>query len=128
MTDRISGGCLCGRVRIAVSGEPYRVGVCHCLDCRKHSGAPFQTVAIFPEDAVSIAGEASCFEGRYFCPTCGSRVLGKGDGVPGLMLVCAGTLDDPALFEPTADIFTRAAPYWDMMDPVIAKWPQAPED
>ena len=31
-----TGGCLCGSVRIVASGRPYRVGVCHCLDCRKH--------------------------------------------------------------------------------------------
>lgn len=33
--ERFTGGCLCGSVRIVVSGRPYRVGVCHCLDCRK---------------------------------------------------------------------------------------------
>ena len=37
--DRFTGGCLCGDVRIVASGLPYRVGVCHCLDCRKHHGA-----------------------------------------------------------------------------------------
>jgi hypothetical protein len=34
--NRITGGCLCGNVRIEASGLPYRVGLCHCLDCRKH--------------------------------------------------------------------------------------------
>jgi hypothetical protein len=48
--------------------------------------------------------------------------------VQGLLLVAAGTLDEPTLFEPQADIYTRAAPYWDMMDPVIEKWPANPPD
>ena len=39
--DRVTGGCLCGDVRIVASGRPYRVGLCHCLDCRKHHGALF---------------------------------------------------------------------------------------
>ncbi len=46
--DRVTGGCLCGNVRIVAQGAPYRVGLCHCLDCRKHhKGAS----AMFPQDA-----------------------------------------------------------------------------
>jgi hypothetical protein len=44
--ERFTGGCLCGSVRIVASGRPYRVGVCHCLDCRKHHGALFHASAI----------------------------------------------------------------------------------
>jgi len=51
--ERFTGGCLCGSVRIVASGRPYRVGVCHCLDCRKHHGALFHASAIFPQDAVT---------------------------------------------------------------------------
>lgn len=43
-----TGSCLCGKVRFSVSGEPARVGICHCLDCRKHHGALFYAAAIFP--------------------------------------------------------------------------------
>ena len=39
-----TGGCLCGEVRIVATGEPYRVGLCHCLDCRKNSGSLFQAL------------------------------------------------------------------------------------
>ena len=55
--DRFTGGCLCGNVRIVASGLPYRVGLCHCLDCRKHHGALFHASAGFPQDAVTIDGE-----------------------------------------------------------------------
>ena len=50
--DRFTGGCLCGDVRIVAIGRPYRVGLCHCLDCRKHHGALFAASAIFPKAAV----------------------------------------------------------------------------
>jgi len=52
--DRFTGGCLCGNVRLVASGRPYRVGICHCLDCRKHHGALFHSSAVFPEHAVTI--------------------------------------------------------------------------
>ncbi len=41
------GGCACGKVSIEARGEPYRVGVCHCLTCRKLHGAPFSFYAVF---------------------------------------------------------------------------------
>ena len=52
--NRFTGGCLCGNVRFVASGLPYRVGLCHCLDCRKHHGALFHASAVFPQDAVTI--------------------------------------------------------------------------
>jgi hypothetical protein len=73
--DRFTGGCLCGNVRIVASGRPYRVGLCHCLDCRKHHGALFHASAVFPEGAVSIDGETRGYAGRFFCPRCGSSVF-----------------------------------------------------
>lgn len=74
--DRFTAGCLCGDVRIVMSGQPYRVGLCHCLDCRKHHGALFHASAVFPEAAVTVEGETREYKGRFFCPRCGSSVFG----------------------------------------------------
>ncbi|MBY3250233.1 hypothetical protein HFO14_18530 [Rhizobium laguerreae] len=41
----LSGKCLCGQVRISVRGEPLRVGICHCTDCRRESGSAFTSMA-----------------------------------------------------------------------------------
>lgn len=68
--DKFTGGCRCGNVRIVASGRPYRVGLCHCLDCRKHHGALFHASAIFPQESVKIEGETRDYAGRYFCPRC----------------------------------------------------------
>ena len=90
--DRFTGGCLCGNVRIVASGRPYRVGLCHCLDCRKHHGALFHASAIFPQDAVTIEGETRDYAGRFFCPRCGSSVFATtADEVE----VYLGSLDAP---------------------------------
>src|ERR1700752_253014 len=78
--DRFTGGCLCGNVRIVASGLPYRVGLCHCLDCRKHHGALFHASAVFPQDAVTIDGETREYLGRFFCPRCGSAVFARTGG------------------------------------------------
>ena len=70
-----TGGCLCGAVRIEISAAPYRVGICHCLDCRKRQGAIFHTFAVFPMDAVTVTGETRAFKNRNFCPTCGAPLF-----------------------------------------------------
>ena len=57
--NTVFGGCLCGAVRLRAEGEPLRVGVCHCMDCRKHHGALFHASAIFPGVAVQVTGQVA---------------------------------------------------------------------
>jgi hypothetical protein len=107
--DQITGGCLCGNVRITASGPPYRVGLCHCLDCRKHHGALFFAAAIFPQDAVMIEGETHDYRGRHFCPRCGSSVFAHvGDEIE----VHLGALDAPDQYMPTYEIWTVRREAW----------------
>ena len=107
--DKVTGGCLCGDVRVEAAGQPYRVGVCHCLDCRKHHGALFFAAAIFPEDAVTIEGETNQYKGRHFCPRCGGSVFSRfGDEVE----VHLGTLDAPDQFVPTYECWTIRRESW----------------
>ena len=104
-----TGGCLCGAVRFEARAEPYRVGICHCLDCRKHSGSVFGAFAIFPAEAVTISGDAAAYRGRYFCPSCGSSIFGRsGDEVE----VCLGSLDSPNQLRPTYESWMRRREDW----------------
>jgi hypothetical protein len=107
--DRFTGGCLCGSVRIAASGRPYRVGICHCLDCRKHHGALFLATAIFPQDAVRIEGETRDYRGRFFCPSCGSSVFSRSEDE---IEVHLGSLDAPNQLQPTYELWTVRRESW----------------
>lgn len=107
--DSYAGGCLCGKVRFKASGPPYRVGLCHCLDCRKHHGALFHASAIFPESAVSIEGETGSYAGRHFCPHCGSSVYARsGDEIE----INLGSLDEIDQFVPTYELWTTRRESW----------------
>ncbi|SFH85410.1 GFA family protein [Albimonas pacifica] len=118
MTD-IEGGCLCGDVRIAASGAPLRVGLCHCLDCRKHHGAAFFAAAIFPAAAVAVSGETNAFRGRRFCPRCGSSVFSvSGDEVE----LHLGALDEPSRFAPTYELWTCRREGWLPEFPGLARF------
>jgi hypothetical protein len=107
--NTFTGGCLCGDVRFQASGEPYRVGLCHCLDCRKVHGALFHASAIFPEDAVTISGETHDYQGRHFCPRCGSSVFNRsGDEVE----VNLGALDASDQLKPTYESWIVRRESW----------------
>ncbi len=117
--NTFTGGCLCGRVRFVASGAPYRVGVCHCHDCRKHHGALFHASAIFPQDAVVIEGETREYEGRFFCPHCGSSVLSRSaDEIE----VNLGSLDETDQLRPTYELFTSRRESWLPPFPVKKKF------
>jgi hypothetical protein len=107
--ERYTGGCLCGSVRIVASGPPYRVGLCHCLDCRKHHGALFSASAIFPEDAVTVTGETRDYDGRHFCPRCGSSVFARTDDE---IEVHLGSLDAPDQLVPAYEGWTVRRESW----------------
>lgn len=107
--EQVTGGCLCGAVRIVAAGQPYRVGLCHCLDCRKHHGALFHAAAVFPAEAVTVTGETRDFAGRFFCPRCGSSVFARTGDECELSL---GALDAPDLFKPSYELWTVRRESW----------------
>lgn len=106
---QVRGGCLCGKVRFFATGDPYRVGICHCLDCRKHHGALFHASVIYPENAVVIEGETKDYAGRHFCPTCGSPVFGRSGDEVELNL---GSFDAPDQFQPTYELWIIRRESW----------------
>lgn len=108
-TASYTAGCLCGDVRLVATGAPYRVGVCHCLDCRKHHGALFNASAIFAREAVAVTGATRDYAGRHFCPRCGSSVFARsGDEVE----VHLGAFDTPDAFIPTYELWTIRRESW----------------
>jgi hypothetical protein len=109
MDERI-GGCSCGRVRYQVSGEPTRIGICHCTLCRHESGSMFTTFGIWPRSAFQSNGEVHTWEGRSFCPECGSRLFALSDEEVEIKL---GTLDDaPTGLSPQYELWIGRRERW----------------
>lgn len=119
--EDLTGGCLCGAVRFVAAGRPYRVGICHCLDCRKHHGALFHASAIFPQAAVTIAGETGEYAGRHFCPRCGSSVFSQSGDEIELNL---GSLDAPDRLQPTYELWTIRREAWLPPFPLAHRYPR----
>ena len=107
--DHFSGGCVCGKVRFVATGRPLRVGICHCLDCRKHHGSLFYASAVFSQDAVTIDGAPQDHAGRFFCSCCGSSVFAQSDDE---IEVHLGSLDAPDQLTPTYESWTIRRESW----------------
>jgi len=102
--------CGCGRLSATVRGEPMEVYACSCLDCQRYSGSSFTYCALYPENAVAIAGDSKTWRhlgdsGRWvesgFCPTCGVSVIFRMQAVPNVVGVSAGCFADPHFGKPT---------------------------
>jgi len=80
MPKEREGGCACGAVRYRVRGEPTRVGICHCTDCRRDTGSAFMAFAVYPSRVFESVGETRHFRNRHFCPSCGSGLFSYEEG------------------------------------------------
>jgi len=111
-----TGGCACGQVRFEARGEPYRVGVCHCMTCRKALGAPFNFYVVFPTESVTVSGDVQVFNSseqgrRYSCQDCGSPIYSHYDK-PDEIDLYGGSFDEPGLWQPTYELWTRRREPW----------------
>jgi hypothetical protein len=57
----LTGGCLCGRVRYTLSGEPAFTALCHCRNCQRYTGSSFEAVVVYPSTSLSLHGELKTY-------------------------------------------------------------------
>jgi len=121
-----TASCRCGQLRVRVSGDPVRVSVCHCLNCKKRSGSAFAVQARWPSAQVKIDGQSKTFvkvadSGNratfHFCPECGSDVYYEIDGkfddkFNDLIAVPLGALDDPFFLQPAFSVWENRKHDW----------------
>ena len=117
----MTGGYKCGSVRYECSPEPVLIFNCHCGDCQHFSGAPCTTAVIVPEDELVVEGNLTGFKTvgdkggfvhRFFCPTCGTPVMVKPEGLLGMKAIKASSLDDSSWVKPQMDIFLKSKQPW----------------
>ena len=125
MTER-TASCRCGQLRAAVTGEPVRVSVCHCLNCKKRSGSAFAAQARWPKAQATIEGISKTFvkvadSGNkatfHFCPECGSDVYYEIDGkmddkFNDLIAIPLGAFDDPFFLTPNFSVWESRKHEW----------------
>jgi len=120
----LEGGCACGATRYRLTNSPMIVHACHCRDCQRVTGTAFavnlwierkfvETSGAEPVGFSVPAGSSGKPHDVFRCATCGTAVWNKYHAAPGdTLLVCGGSLDDPAAITPDVHIFTRSKVPW----------------
>jgi hypothetical protein len=121
--------CACGGLTVTARGEPLDVYLCSCTDCQRGTGSAFSYAALFPEPVVTITGErrqyTQCADsGRvvdsYFCPTCGTAVAFRAEGLPGMLGVPVGCFADANFARPSKLFWASRRHHWLELPDTIA--------
>ena len=122
----LDGGCLCGAIRYTLTGPSLFVSQCACRDCQKATGTGHTTIVGIHHSQLALTGTPATYTNagatggkvtRHFCGTCGGRLYTSGD-LPGeVIMVQAGSLDDPSVITPESIIYRKDAAVWDRFDP-----------
>mgnify|MGYP000849531424 FL=1 len=106
MTQTMTGGCQCGRVRYSVVLQNDDAYLCHCRMCQKATGGFAAAFVQVERAALSWESgpdwyQSSPIARRPFCSQCGTPLgfaFNDGEGAD----LTVGSFDDPSGFVPTA--------------------------
>ncbi len=129
------GSCRCGKVTFSANVEPVFIGVCHCTNCQKETGSAFSVAIGLPSPELTVIGATKTYTAtadsgkqtrKQFCPECGSGVAHEADAFPGVIMIGAGSLDDPSWVKPAVEIYCDSAQPWVSLQGGMQRFPKMP--
>jgi len=122
LTLPLDGGCICGQLRYRVTDTPLAVMMCHCRNCQQRTGSAFSlamltfrhTFEVTAGETLSadLPGGSGALHRQHICPHCFTRTHTEMLAHPDIINVRPGTLDDPTIAHPIAQIWTSLAHPW----------------
>ena len=135
MVAPFQGGCLCGAVRYESISEPLAVMECHCRDCQKSTGGASAVAVVIPAGAFKLTrgapkrfgskGDSGADVYRSFCGDCGSPLFSEPPG-GAIMVVKAGSLDDPSWLKIGGALYVSSAQPWAHIDRALPAFEKMP--
>lgn len=109
MSETMTGGCQCGRIRYRVTVDDGEAYLCHCSYCRRATGnvaAAFKNVR--QADVEWLNGSPDWYRSspiahRPFCSACGTPLGFAYLEGSETMDLTIGSFDDPGYFRPTSN-------------------------
>ncbi|HEY7764388.1 MAG TPA: GFA family protein [Aestuariivirgaceae bacterium] len=129
------GGCQCGEVQIAVTGEPIVTVNCHCQVCQRLSGSGHLFVLVYPAQSTEITGKLRQFQyradsgklaTRHFCPSCGSQLYGTSEQMPNTYGINAACLENTSAYRPSITAYAKRLQAWDRLAEGVPSFPAMP--
>ena len=124
------GSCLCGSVRLNVSGEISDIIHCHCSLCRKASGTAYATNGFVNTLDFKITNgqeliarfESSPGKFRHFCSKCASPIYSSNELDKTRVRIRLGILDSDILERPISHNFVTSKANWENLDAVLPRY------
>ncbi|QTL35253.1 GFA family protein [Pseudoalteromonas viridis] len=116
--------CLCGAVKLVLSGAITSIIHCHCSLCRKSSGTAYATNGFVNRaDLKIVSGEDQIREYafkpgrlRHFCGVCASPLFSSNQDNPEKLRLRLGILDCDIIERPMSHNYVTSKANWEEMD------------
>ncbi|NQZ33642.1 MAG: GFA family protein [Oceanospirillaceae bacterium] len=116
--------CLCGEVKIEISGTISDIIHCHCSRCRKSTGSAYATTGyLLKTQFLIINGQSSLkyFQSteqirKYFCQHCASPIYSENTNDQQRIRIRLGVLDCDIIERPSSHNFVTSRACWDQFN------------
>lgn len=120
--ESLTGECMCGSVRFAISAPLLGAAICHCKRCQRRTGTdhsvtgltqPHSFEIVDGEDFVSAYIPNDDGWHKFFCQKCGGQLFTRSPENPDLLAVRMGALDQDPGIRPGVHQFVAYAAAWE---------------
>lgn len=124
------GSCLCGAIKVELTGAIDSIIHCHCSLCRKNSGTAYATNGFINTNEFRVIdpqNKLSTYEfkpgkNRHFCSVCASPVYSSNTEKPDKLRIRLGILDSDIAERPISHNFVSSKANWDDLDAALPRY------
>ena len=124
------GSCLCGAIKVELTGSIEDIIHCHCSLCRKNSGTAYATNGFINTSDFSVIDpqnklatyEFKLGKNRHFCSVCASPIYSSNADNPQKLRIRLGILDSDIVERPISHNFVGSKANWDDLDANLPRY------
>lgn len=124
---KLVGGCQCGAVRYSAEDTPFHETICHCIDCRRSSGAVGVAWFSVKRARINWTGNPALYCSspsviRRFCDRCGTTLTYEDGTLPDELDITIASLDEPERVSPKDHVWVQQKPQWETIGGALPQY------